>query len=198
MPLNSDEYDDAVIGHEYGHFVMAKFSVSDSPGGPHSSNGRSIPTLAWSEGWATFFAIASQKRTSLVDTNSGGVSFSYDLETLPASKPLGNANNKLEGNLSEAVVASVLLDLFDSSNETNDTLSDKSTAIWTIVTTYLANGYAKFADRGAAGRDLVDFLDGWFCLGYGDKGDDDTKGMRGIVKTLHGLSYDFAAVASCK
>jgi len=44
----------------------------------------------------------------------------------------------------------------------------------------------------------VDFLDGWFCLGYGDMGANDTEGMRGIVKTLHGLSYDFAAVAPCK
>ena len=76
--------------------------------------------------------------------------------------------------------------------------SQRSTAIWTTFTTYLANGYAKFVDRGYAGRDLVDFLDGWSCLGYGDIGEDDTKGMRGIVKTLHKLSYDFAAVASCK
>jgi len=46
---------------------------------------------------------------------------------------------------------------------------------------------------GLAG--VVDFLDGWSCLGYGDQGADDTKGMRGIVKTLHKLSYDFAVLA---
>jgi hypothetical protein len=177
---------------------MQKYSVSDNPGGDHSSNSRSVPGLAWGEGWATFFALASQKRTSYIATTPTGVGVFYSVETLPATKPLGNAGDTLAGNLSEAVVAAVLLDLYDSSNETNDTLSDKSTAIWTIFTTYLASGYAKFADRGAAGRDLVDFLDGWFCLEYGDKGDDDTKGVRGIVKTLHGLSYDFAALASCK
>jgi hypothetical protein len=195
---NGDEYDDVVIAHEYGHFVMQKYSVSDSPGGPHSSNDRVTPPLAWGEGWATFFALSSQKRTSYADTNSTGMQVFYDIETLPASKPLGNQDNVLAGSLSEAVVAGVLLDLFDASNETNDTLSDKSTAIWRVFTTYLANGFAKFADRGAAGRDLVDFLDGWFCLGYGDKGADDAKGVRGIVKTLHVLSYDFADVASCK
>jgi hypothetical protein len=197
-PLDSDEYDDVILGHEYGHFVLQKYSVDDSPGGAHSSNSRSAPALAWSEGWATFFACASQKRTSYADTDAAGMGVFYSIETLPAAKPLGNKDNKLEGDLSEATVAAVLMDLFDSSNETNDTLSGKSTAIWGVATSYLANGFAKFADRGAAGRDLVDFLDGWFCLGYGDKGADDTTGVRGIVKTLHGLSYDFAAVPSCK
>ena len=52
-----DEYDDVVLGHEYGHFVMQKYSVSDSPGGGHSSNDRVAPALAWGEGWATFFAL---------------------------------------------------------------------------------------------------------------------------------------------
>ena len=202
-PTDPDEYDDVVIGHEYGHFLMQKYSVMDLPPPPltHSFYNRYPPTLAWIEGWATFFAVTSQKRTSYVDTKPGGVGAFLPIETLPTGAravPLGNKDNKLEGNLSEAVVTSVLMDLFDSSNETNDTLSDKSTAIWTILTTYLANGYAKFADRGAPGRDLVDFLDGWFCLGYGDMGANDTEGMRGIVKTLHGLSYDFAAVAPCK
>lgn len=194
----SDEYDDVVIGHEYGHFLMDKLSLDNTPGGAHSSNQQSDPKLAWSEGWATFFAITSQKRTSYADTKPTGMAVFYDLETLPPEKPKGNKNNALSGDLSEAVVASVLLDLADSSNETNDTISDKGTAIWSIVTTYLAPGYAKFADRGVVGRDLVDFLDGWICLGYGDIGADDTKGLRGIVKTLSGLSYDFPTLASCK
>ena len=197
-PADADEYDDVVLGHEYGHFVMQKYSVSDSAGGAHSSNNRVAPPLAWGEGWATFFGVASQSRTSYADTNAGGMGVFYSIETPPATKPLGNEGNKLEGNVSEIVIAAVLMDLFDASNETNDTLSDKSTAIWNVFTTYLANGFAKFADRGAAGRDLVDFLDGWFCLGYGDKGDNDTEGMRGIVTTLHSLSYDFAALPSCQ
>ena len=32
---DSDEFDDAVIVHEYAHLLAAKFSRDDSPGGPH-------------------------------------------------------------------------------------------------------------------------------------------------------------------
>jgi hypothetical protein len=104
----------------------------------------------------------------------------------------------LSGSVSEAVVSAVLYDLFDSTNEDKDDLSGKNAAIWTVLTSYLKAGNAKFAERGAAGRDLVDFLDGWSCLGFGDRGADDAHGLRGVVKGLAGLSYDFAELASCK
>ena len=196
---DKDEYDDTVLGHEYGHFIMQTYSVNNSPNGNHYAKGASVPALAWSEGWATFFGVSSQKRTSYVDSDgTGGLSIFDPIETLDATNVLGNVGGTLSGNISENVVAAVLMDLHDTTNETNDTIQNKSTNIWQILTTYLAGGYAKFVDRGAAGRDLVDFLDGWFCLGYGDKGADDTEGMRGIVKGIHQLSYDFPTLASCK
>ena len=189
-----DEYDDLVIGHEYGHFVMSIYSKSDSPGGGHTL-APSVPTLAWSEGWATFFSAAALNKSYYVDTTATGVGTYYSIESLPSSITLGNADGKIEGNLSEAVVSAVLWDLYDSTNETFDTLSDKSVAIWKILTTYL-NGI-NFRDRGYLGIDLVDFLDGWFCLGYGDKGYDGV-GMVGNVWSLHNLSYDFKELDSCK
>ncbi|HPQ69072.1 MAG TPA: hypothetical protein PKW95_08070 [bacterium] len=197
MASDPDEYDDIIIGHEYGHVVQRQYSTNDSPGGSHSSNKQSVPTLAFSEGWATYFGITANKVTSYMDTNKNGMGVFYSLETLPSSKPLGNKDDKLEGKLSEAVVAAVLLDLDDATNETKDTISSKTTAIWTIMTSYLKEGYGKFHDRGVAGRDLVDFLDGWFCLGFGDEGDN-TKGVKGNVKGLHKLSYDFKNLDSCK
>lgn len=196
MNSDPDEYDDIVLGHEYGHFVMDTYSKSNSPGGSHSSNRQETPTLAWGEGWATFFGLAALGVSAYMDTITGGMGVYYSVETLPAGKPLGNKGDALDGNLSEAVVAAVLLDLYDATNESKDTLSGKSTAIWTILTTYL-NDSAKFSDRGVTGRDLVDFLDGWFCLGYGDKGDDD-EGVQGNVSGLHELSYDFPTLTSCR
>ncbi|MFA6138065.1 MAG: hypothetical protein WC667_08265 [Sulfurimonas sp.] len=189
-----DEYDDLVIGHEYGHFVMSSYSKSNSPGGGHTL-APSVPTLSWSEGWATFFSAAALNKSYYVDTTATGVGAYYSIESLPSSITLGNTGGKLEGTLSEAVVSAVLWDLYDSTNETFDTLSDKSIAIWKILTTYL-NG-TNFRDRGEAGVDLVDFLDGWFCLGYGDKGSDGV-GMVGNVWSLHDLSYDFIELDSCK
>ncbi|MDO8453221.1 MAG: hypothetical protein Q7S59_01465 [Sulfurimonas sp.] len=191
---DSDEYDDLVIGHEYGHFVMSTYSKSSSPGGSHTL-APSVPALAWSEGWATYFSAAALNKSYYVDTTATGVGAYYSIESLPSSITLGNIDGKLEGSLSEAVVSSVLWDLYDSTNETFDTLSDKSIAIWKIFTTYL-NG-VNFRDRGESGIDLVDFLDGWFCLGYGDKGSDGV-GMVGNVWSMHALSYDFKELDACK
>lgn len=198
MASDRDDYDDIIIGHEYGHFVMNNYSKGNSPGGGHSSNKREDPRLSYSEGWATYFGITANKVTSYMDTNASGMGVYYNLETLPASKPLGNKGNAMDGKLSEAVVAAAFLDLHDSTNETKDTISGKVTSIWSVFLNYMKAGNSKFKDRGVAGRDFVDFLDGWFCMGFDDKGTDDTKGVRGIVKGLLKLSYDFANVASCK
>lgn len=192
------EYNDVVIAHEYGHFVLDTYSTDDSPGGDHGPWTRDGPPLAWSEGWATFFAAASQRRSSYIAINSSGPGVSFSIETLPPGVPTGNAGSVLSGNVSEAVVSAVLYDLFDATNEDKDDLSGKNAAIWTVLTSYLKAGNAKFTERGAAGRDLVDFLDGWSCLGFGDRGADDAHGLRGVVKGLAGLSYDFTELASCK
>ena len=133
-----------------------------------------------------------------MDSNAGGMGSYCSIETLPADYPKGNADSKLEGNVNEALVAAVLLDLYDSTNETKDTLT-KTANVFAILTSYLQDGNTKFKDRGYAGRDLVDFLDGWRCLGYGEEGEADNKaGLRGNVIGLAELSYDFAAVVSCK
>jgi hypothetical protein len=54
--VDSDEYDDAVIAHEYAHMLAAKYSRDDSPGGPHSLGDMLDPRVSWSEGWANFFS----------------------------------------------------------------------------------------------------------------------------------------------
>jgi hypothetical protein len=189
-----DEYDDLVIGHEYGHFVMDTYSEDDSPGGPHSL-APSTPTLAWSEGWATYFSAAALNKSFYVDTKATGVGSYYSIESLPSSITLGNVGDVLDGNVSEAVVSAVLWDLYDNTNETLDTLGGKSTAIWKILTTYLKG--TNFINRGKTGVDTVDFLDGWFCLGYGSEGNA-TTGMMGNVSGLHELNYDFKTLDSCK
>jgi hypothetical protein len=193
-----DEYDDIVLAHEYGHFVMDRYSKSDSRGGSHSSRNRVDPQLAWGEGWASWFAMASLGVTKYLDTNAAGMGVSYSLETLPADRPLGNAGGVLHGNLSEAVVAAALLDLHDSSNESKDTISRGTGAIFAVMTRYLQPENDKFEDRGERGRDLVDLLDGWRCLGFGSEGANDSQGLRGNARGIHQLSYDFAAVDSCR
>ncbi len=56
---DTDEYDDDVLWHEYGHFIAYHFSKDDSPGGAHAFwiNDYDL-RLTWSEGWADFFETA--------------------------------------------------------------------------------------------------------------------------------------------
>jgi hypothetical protein len=49
---DTDEYDDDVLYHEFGHFTVAHFSKDDSPGGAHSLTDNDLDMrLSWSEGW---------------------------------------------------------------------------------------------------------------------------------------------------
>ena len=78
---DTDEYDDTIILHEYGHFIASSFSHDDSPGGSHfiGENTQDI-RLSWSEGWATFFASATLGSPIAVDTRANGV-FTFNIDT---------------------------------------------------------------------------------------------------------------------
>jgi hypothetical protein len=47
------------VDHEYGHYVAGTFGFDDSGGAPHTGGHEDLK-LAWSEGYATYFAIAGQ------------------------------------------------------------------------------------------------------------------------------------------
>ena len=198
-----DEYDDPVLGHEFGHFVMWAVSTNNSPNGQHHPNNQVDARLAWSEGWGTFFGQAALGHPLYVDTTRNGAGAStvgnrWSIETTPAAFPKGNAGNVLAGNVSEGIVSAILWDLHDSTNESKDTLAGRDGSIFGSFTKYLRAPNTKFADRGVAGRDHVDFVDGWRCLGYGADGADDGVGLKGNLRGLHGMTYDFGVLASCK
>jgi hypothetical protein len=54
--VDTDEFDEMVVAHEFGHFVTYTFSRSDSIGGEHSLLDYVDPRVAFDEGWATAFA----------------------------------------------------------------------------------------------------------------------------------------------
>lgn len=57
--FDSDEFDDDVLWHEFGHFVAAGLSRDDSFGGYHEIGELTTDLrLAWSEGWGDYFAVA--------------------------------------------------------------------------------------------------------------------------------------------
>ncbi len=184
-----DEYDDMVIGHEYGHFALQVFGGSNSRGSEHYIGVPSDPTLAWDEGFATWFASQALGFTTYFDVKGNNVpGVVYDIETLPPAVVLGNVLDQMDGRLDEAVVTAVLHDMVDDINEGFDTVSGRDLTTWWVVATPLRDFRQ---DRGVKGRDLVDFLDAWLCSNLGDVGTEDD-GLHGIVHKLHQLTYDFA------
>jgi hypothetical protein len=125
---DSDEYDDHVIAHEYGHFLMSNFSRESSPGGDHSFGEQLDPRLAWSEGWGNFFGAATAGTPHYIDTgvlrSRQAVLVQMDLED---DAPAGDR----PGIWSEHSVASALWDWFDDGAEARDSLALGFSPMWT-------------------------------------------------------------------
>lgn len=80
---DTDEYDDDVLWHEYGHFIAATYSKDDSPGGVHYLLSNDLDLrLSWSEGWGDFFPAAlkdwlTTNAPTLLSTAQGTASSVY-------------------------------------------------------------------------------------------------------------------------
>ncbi len=137
---DQDEYDDAVIAHEYGHFALAHFSHDDSPGGSHtlSDNTQDI-RLSWSEGWGNFFAGAVRNDPVYLDTSGNGknIAVSFHLEDYSSLNTTTLGANALY-TTSELAVAGVLWDAFDPAGttptESHDPLALGFSPIWQAIT----------------------------------------------------------------
>jgi hypothetical protein len=126
--VDSDEYDDAVIAHEYAHMLAAKFSRDDSPGGPHSVGDMLDPRVSWSEGWANFFSSVVRNDPFWRDSMgpNGSQVLKYDLgDSSPAGDPR-------PGYWSEASVDTLLWSLYKGLD--NDNVPYPFPAIWAAFT----------------------------------------------------------------
>jgi len=126
---DSDEFDDAVIAHEYAHMLATRFSRDDSPGGRHRLGDMLDPRVAWSEGWANFFSSAVRNDAIWRDSlGMNGVNIiRYDLED---NVPTGDR----PGYWSEASVNTILWDLMDERADTADDVQFSFAQIWTAFT----------------------------------------------------------------
>jgi hypothetical protein len=113
---DSDEFDDSVIVHEYGHLLAAKFSRDDSPGGETHVGDILDPRIAWSEGWANFFSSVVRNDPVWRDTSgpNGTNVYRFDLnEKVPAGDT--------PGYWSETSVGTLLWELYQGSDLTRNT-----------------------------------------------------------------------------
>lgn len=137
---DTDEFDDDVLWHEFGHFLASTFSVDQSPGGYHNltDNDHDL-RFSWSEGWGNFIpgaikswlaandpsrlsAPTGQSNTLYTDTFGASSGWSFDFGTAPANTDYYYASG-------EVAVAKVLLSL-----RTLFSMQD----IWDIVTSFLS------------------------------------------------------------
>jgi len=66
--VDTDEYDDSVIAHEWGHYYQNSFSRDDSPGGPHDIDELVDQRLAFSEGWGNAWSGIALGRRNYTDS----------------------------------------------------------------------------------------------------------------------------------
>jgi len=112
---DTDEYDDHIIIHEWGHFFEDKFSRSDSIGGPHSAGDSLDIRVAFGEGWGNALSAIATDNPIYFDTagfhqNTG---WSMDIESASHENP---------GWFSEASIQRILYDLYDSGVDENDNI----------------------------------------------------------------------------
>lgn len=85
--VDTDEYDTAVVVHEWGHYFEGRLSRSDSIGGPHGGGDRLDPSVAWGEGWGNALAGIVRADPRYIDTFGERQSESYEMrvDALPES-----------------------------------------------------------------------------------------------------------------
>jgi hypothetical protein len=183
VPDDTDEYDNAVISHEFGHYLAWAVSRDDTPGGAHDGT-PTDPRLAWSEGLATWIGLILLDETIYIDTKATGATVRDPEDMGWDADPAG----PLDQDLSEFVVLESLWDMTDPVDAT-DTMARPVPDVLDVLTGYLRS--ANMADRAHPGVDLVDFLDGWLCQGQGD-----AAALASLVVDGQGFPYDFAGPAA--
>jgi hypothetical protein len=105
--INTDEFDEQVILHEWGHYFEDQLSRSDSVGGYHQLPGVVEPRVAFGEGWGYGIgAIAANDPVGCDTVQPGSAGSRLDLE---------NYNSRLteQGFFNEMSIATLFWDLFD-------------------------------------------------------------------------------------
>jgi hypothetical protein len=127
---DSDEYDEHVIVHEFGHYLEHRFGRGENLGGPHGRGDRLDPRVAFSEGWPT--AVAGLALGNPAYRDAGGTqqqgATGFNIERPPA----GFAN-PTPGWYSEQSVWELVYDLVDAAVDGNDTVAYPFAEVWAAL-----------------------------------------------------------------
>ena len=150
--INTDEFDEQVILHEWGHYFEDQLSRSDSRGGYHEIPGTVDALVAFGEGWGYGIGAIAANDPVGCDTRAPSSTGSrLDLENF-------NALSTEQGFYNEISVATLLWDLFDTANDGVDNDSVGFVPIYDAMTRFqtdteafttvfsFATGLRQFAD----------------------------------------------------
>jgi hypothetical protein len=149
---DTDEYDEHIIVHEWGHYFESMVGRSDSIGGSHSVGNVLDPRVAFSEGWGNALSAMVLYPDSVykdtVGLNQGTTSNIIHMDT--NNSELVGDPSAIIGWFSESSVQSILYDMFDPASSdtaeswdnlpsTTDALSTNSDTFYDIFTSNIKN-----------------------------------------------------------
>ena len=111
--VDTEEFDDHVVLHEWGHYFEDVLSRSDSLGGPHSIGESLEASLAFGEAWGYAIAAMALDEPVYCDTGAAGTSAGFGVNT--ESDSFG-----VPGWFNEWSLATFLHDLWDTDNDGSD------------------------------------------------------------------------------
>ena len=87
--VDTDEYDESVVAHEWGHYYQWAFSRNDSPGGGHRMTDLLDRRVAFAEGWGNAWSGMALARSNYTDSVGAqqGQGANVDLTTGPPTLP---------------------------------------------------------------------------------------------------------------
>jgi hypothetical protein len=138
ITADTDEFDQHVIAHEFGHYVEYNFSRADNIGGSHGIDDKLDPRVAFGEGFGYAFGaiVLSQpvSRDSFVSNLYGcpddQCSSTFNVNTNP---PMTSTLSNFGCWCSESSVWAILWDVFDNDGEAGDTVTLGFAPIWAVL-----------------------------------------------------------------
>jgi hypothetical protein len=129
---DTDEFDQHVVAHEFGHYIEHNFSRADNIGGQHGLGDRLDIRVAFGEGFGYAFAAMVLQDPDARDSFVNGTTLAsggFNIEDNPPAP-----NDPTGCWCSESSVWSILYDVYDNAADSGDALSLGFAPIWAVLT----------------------------------------------------------------
>lgn len=124
---DTDEFDDHVIIHEWGHYFEDNFARADSIGGSHGGGDYLDMRVAFGEGWGNAWSGIATDNPLYQDSYGTSQSSGFHIN-------VDSNNTSPKGWFSEASMQSIIYDLYDGGTESGDTVALGFGPIYTTLT----------------------------------------------------------------